>query len=151
MPLQNFMMEEDILILKESPSSLKEVIEASFSLLIKKNKITSEYLKAIYDSHERLGSYYVVAPKVAIPHSRPENGVLEQGVQVTIFKGGADFQNEENGLVYLSVAFASLEAESHMQLISEIASLLEKVKVVEEIITKETSLEIWQVISQQKN
>lgn len=146
MSLKNFMGQEDILILEKSPSSLKEAIEVSCSLLLDKNKITSEYPKAIYESHNELGPYYVVAPKVALPHSRPENGVLEEGVQVTVFKEGADFMSEENGDVFLSVAFASLEAESHIQLIGEIASLLEREELIEEIIQKETTSEIWQII-----
>lgn len=148
MSLSNFMKKEDILMVEESPKSLKEAIDLSCSLLVQNKKVKAKYPQAIYESHEKLGAYYVVVPKVALPHSRPENGVLKEGVQVTIFKKGADFKSLENGDVFLSIAFASQGAEGHIHLMSEIAKLLENEKIIENIIQKETVEEIWEIIQE---
>ncbi|CAM3747133.1 Mannitol-specific cryptic phosphotransferase enzyme IIA component [Klebsiella quasivariicola] len=38
--------------------------------------LAQEYITAILKSHEEIGPYYVLAPGLAMPHARPEQGVL---------------------------------------------------------------------------
>lgn len=57
----------------------------NMSTLLARNKIEASYVEAIKQKHKDIGAYYVLAPKIAMPHARPEDGVNEASLQVTVF------------------------------------------------------------------
>lgn len=58
----------------DSVSDWKQAITLSAQPLLAKEAITEDYIKAIFNSHQKIGSYYVLAPGLAMPHARPEQG-----------------------------------------------------------------------------
>ncbi len=66
----------------DSVSDWKQAIRLSAQPLLAKETITEEYVEAIFKSHQELGPYYVLAPGLAMPHARPEQGAIKNGLSL---------------------------------------------------------------------
>lgn len=67
-------------------SSWQEAVQLSAAPLLAAQAIGSEYVDAIIRSHEEIGPYYVLAPGLAMPHARPEQGVHKTGLSLLYVK-----------------------------------------------------------------
>src|SRR5699024_11632067 len=56
-----------------------DVIRLSGDLLVKAGLATETYTEAMIEGYKKVGPYIVIAPGIAIPHSRPENGAIKSG------------------------------------------------------------------------
>ncbi|MEI8632679.1 PTS sugar transporter subunit IIA [Vibrio sp. PP-XX7] len=77
----------------------------------------------MYRSHEAIGPYYVLGPGIAMPHSRPEDGVNRIALSLSVFKQGVSFGSEENDPVHLLVTLAAIDSNSHVDIIAQLAEL----------------------------
>ncbi|WP_318485284.1 PTS sugar transporter subunit IIA [Photobacterium leiognathi] len=116
---------EGIVITSESNLSVDYAIDLACSTLISKDKVEPRYVEAIKKQHKAIGPYYVLAPKIAMPHARPEDGVNESALQLTVFKSGVDFESEDNGDVYLSLTLAAIDSNSHINTIIALSELFQ--------------------------
>ncbi len=92
-------------------------------LLEKRSTITAEYLTAIFAQREKFGPYFVLAPGIAMPHARPEEGAKGLGLSLLTLPQGVTFNSEDNDPVYTVVMLSAPDKHSHIELISELAEL----------------------------
>ena len=85
----------------DSVSDWKQAITLSAQPLLAKKAITEDYIQAIFNSHHELGPYYVLAPGLAMPHARPEQGGLKMALSLLHIKQGVSFDAEENDPIYV--------------------------------------------------
>lgn len=71
------------------------------------------------------GPYIVIAPGVAMPHARPEAGVLKPGVSIITLAEARAFGNETNDPVDFVIAFAAVNKNAHIKTLQRIVGLLE--------------------------
>lgn len=138
---------DNILIVQERPSSVENAINTMGSLLLERRNIEPNYLQAIKNTHNEIGAYYVLAPKIAMPHARPEDGVNKAGLQVTIFKNGADLESTDNGDVYLAIMLAAKDAENHLQTITKLATLFQNEQDIERLIVAQNAVEVADILA----
>jgi PTS system ascorbate-specific IIA component len=79
-----------------------------------------------------LGPYAVLAPGVAMPHARPEDGAREAGLSIVILSEGVNF-GSPNDPVYLVIGFAAKDKTSHLKILQELALLLSEPDIIEVI------------------
>lgn len=60
--------------LQDSVESWPQALEICAKPLLELQVIAPEYVTAIIEQHHTLGPYYVLAPGLAMPHARPEEG-----------------------------------------------------------------------------
>ncbi|MFZ4831608.1 PTS sugar transporter subunit IIA [Rouxiella sp. Mn2063] len=101
----------------------REAIEASAAPLLSNKAITPAYVAAIFEQHEKLGPYFVLAPGIAMPHARPEDGANALGLSLVTLPQGVVFNSEDNDPVYSVVMLSAPDKHSHIELISELAEL----------------------------
>ena len=147
MTLQKLINKESIVIVNDSPKTINEAIDLCCSCLVKSGKVTSDYPKAIQESHKKTGPYYVLAPKIAMPHARPEDGVNELSLQLTVFKNGMDFGSKDNGDVYIALTLAAMDSDSHIQTIMTLSELFQNDADIEEIIGADSIEGILEIVS----
>jgi len=87
----------------DSVSDWKQAIRLSAQPLLAKETMTEAYIDAIFNSHQELGPYYVLAPGLAMPHARPEQGAIKNGLSLLHIKQGVSFDAEENDPVYVVI------------------------------------------------
>ncbi|EKO3924783.1 PTS sugar transporter subunit IIA [Vibrio metschnikovii] len=146
MSIFNLIGDNGIVISNENNLTVDAALELACSTLIAQGKVNKSYLDAIKEKHQEIGAYYVLAPKIAMPHARPEDGVNEAGLQVTIFKHGVDLESEDNGDVYLSVTLAAVDSDSHIQTIVALSELFQNDDDINAIISAESKDDIVKIL-----
>jgi len=147
MTLKSLIAKDSILIVEQNPRELTDAINLCCETLVKANKVSTEYPAAIIRSHAELGAYYVLAPRIAMPHARPEDGVNELCLQLTVFKNGMDFGSEENGDVFVAITLAAIDGDSHIQTIMLLAELFQNDDDIDAIINATSPAEVYEIIS----
>ncbi|WP_261903395.1 PTS sugar transporter subunit IIA [Vibrio fortis] len=137
---------DNIVISTEQNLSVDAALEVTCSKLIENGKVEKSYLEAIQQKHKDIGAYYVLAPKIAMPHARPEDGVNEACLQVTVFKNGVDLESEDNGEVYFSITLAAMDSDSHIQTIMALSELFQNDDDIDAIIAANTNKEIADIL-----
>ena len=146
MSIFNLIGDNGIVISNEKNLTVDAALEVACSTLIAQGKVNKSYLDAIKEKHKEIGAYYVLAPKIAMPHARPEDGVNEACLQITIFKHGVDLESEDNGDVYLSVTLAAVDSDSHIQTIVALSELFQNDDDINAIISAESKDDIVKIL-----
>lgn len=107
----------------DSVSDWKQAITLSAQPLLAKGVITEDYINAIFNSHQELGPYYVLAPGLAMPHARPEQGAIKNGLSLLHIKQGVSFDADENDPIYVVIMLCALSGEEHINMITALAEI----------------------------
>lgn len=102
----------------------REAVKLSGKLLAAVGAVEEGYGSAMVSMVEELGPYAVIAPGVAIPHARPEDGVLEGGVSITVLQTPVEFGSEENDPVDLLFGFATPNKDDHVDTIRGLVNFI---------------------------
>ncbi|GAM66793.1 ascorbate-specific PTS system [Vibrio sp. JCM 19236] len=138
---------DNIVIANDENLSVNDALDITCSKLIEQGKVEQSYLEAIKVKHKEIGAYYVLAPKIAMPHARPEDGVNEAALQITIFKKGVDLESEDNGDVFFSVTLAAMDSDSHIQTIVALSELFQNDDDIDAIIAAENESEVRAILN----
>lgn len=101
----------------------RDAVQQSAAPLLAAGAISPAYVEAIFTSHEKLGPYYVIAPGLAMPHARPEEGAIATGLSLLYVKQGVHFDSQENDPVYVVVMLCAINGDEHLEMISQLAEL----------------------------
>jgi mannitol/fructose-specific phosphotransferase system IIA component (Ntr-type) len=107
---------------KESVSNWTDSITAAATPLLEAGCITKSYVSAMIDNVKTNGSYIVIMPNVALPHSRAEMGVIKTGVSILKLEQAVMYPDEKS--VKLIIAFSANDNSQHMELLSTLAEVL---------------------------
>ncbi|MCP8615903.1 PTS sugar transporter subunit IIA [Salirhabdus salicampi] len=102
----------------------KDAITLAASPLLKHSYIEQQYIDSIISQTKKIGPYYVIGPKVALPHSRPEDGVNQYGISFLLTKNPVSFSSEARHDVHFIIFLAAEDNSSHLSTLSRIASML---------------------------
>ncbi len=119
----NLIKESNVQIL-EGASDWKDAVRQSIAPLEREGFVTEAYKEAIIENIEQLGPYICIAPRIALPHARPEQGVLESQIAVTLFRREVDF-NREDARANLFIALAAADSDSHLDVLMQITDILQ--------------------------
>ncbi|PDO87555.1 PTS ascorbate transporter subunit IIA [Kosakonia pseudosacchari] len=100
-----------------------QALEICARPLLASGTITPEYVTAIVAQHHKLGPYYVLAPGLAMPHARPEEGAKGLGLSLLKLSRGVNFGSEESDPVDIIIMLAAPDKHSHVEMIAALAEL----------------------------
>lgn len=107
----------------EQVTDWRNAIDISARPLLAEGVITPGYIQAIFTSHEAIGPYYVLAPGLAMPHARPEQGVNRPALSLLHIRQGVSFGSEENDPVRVVILLCAQNGDEHLAMISRLAEL----------------------------
>ncbi|WP_368916569.1 PTS sugar transporter subunit IIA [Proteus mirabilis] len=125
----------------------REAIKIACQPLIDKGCIEPRYVDAIYKSHEQIGPYYVLRPGIAMPHARPEEGVNQLSLALTIIEKGVEFGADENDPVKLLIVLAATDNDSHINAIVKLAELFDNQDDIDTLLQAKSKAEVLAVIN----
>ncbi|MGO1759785.1 MAG: PTS sugar transporter subunit IIA [Mammaliicoccus vitulinus] len=102
----------------------QEAIEAAGKLLVETDSVTKQYVDSMIKSYEDLGSYIVLAPHIAIPHSRPESGVNEQCLALLRLSTPIPFGHPTNDDVALVIPIGGVDENFHIKMLQSLSNIL---------------------------
>ncbi|NDL62242.1 PTS sugar transporter subunit IIA [Acerihabitans arboris] len=123
-------------------------VALSVQPLIDQNAVESRYLQAIFTMHEQIGPYYVLGEGIAMPHARPEEGVIKTALSLVIVSEGVEFGSEDNDPVYIIFALAAVDSHSHIEMIVSLSKLFCDEEAVNTLKLAQDEQEILAILSQ---
>lgn len=146
MELKKSLIENNSIALNIEVKDWKEAVKYSTILLEKSGAITEEYYQAIIKNTKEYGPYYIIVPEVAMPHARPENGVLKDAFSLVTLKNPVVFDGSDDNISIL-VTLAATSTENHNEFgIVQVAELFENEENVEKIKNAREISEVLELI-----
>jgi mannitol/fructose-specific phosphotransferase system IIA component (Ntr-type) len=102
----------------------EEAIRAIGRLMVDTEVVEERYIEGMIHTAKELGSYMVIAPGLALPHSRPEDGVIAPCMALITLDPPIEFGNPDNDPVDLVIAFGAQDQEQHMEALCDMATIL---------------------------
>ncbi|MDQ4429596.1 PTS ascorbate transporter subunit IIA [Yokenella regensburgei] len=115
MKLRDSLIENRSIQLQADADSWQEAVKLGVDLLVAADVVEPRYYQAILDGVARFGPYFVIAPGLAMPHGRPEEGVKKNGFALVTLKTPLVFNHEENDPVDILITLAAVDARSHQE------------------------------------
>jgi len=143
--LENILTEKAIR-LKARAVDWQEAVRMGGELLVNAGFAKPSYIEAMVETVKELGPYSVIAPGIAMPHARPEAGVLKPGLSLVTLENPIEFGNKENDPVDIVVSFCATDNTSHIQMLAELAQLLGSEEAVTTIRNAKEVSEVTQLL-----
>lgn len=121
----------------------EEAIKISCDILEKNNIVENKYFDAIKDKIKEFGSYFCIADGICMPHARPEDGALKEGLCVLKLNNPVDFQGK---LINVFFTLSAKDNESHLGLLKQIADVCMNKDKLDIIINSKNKQEILEVM-----
>lgn len=126
--------------LKERVVDWQEAVKIAAQKLVEKGNIEENYIEKMIENIKKLGPYIVLADDVAMPHSRPEDGVNKTGISLLKLNEGVSFGKETS--VRLVFVLAAQDSNSHIEMITELVDMLQDEEKLTNILQSKTEDEI---------
>lgn len=134
MVLQDFIIENSAFALGQEAADWKAAVKLGTDLLVKAGAAEERYYEAILKMTEELGPYYVIAPGIAMPHTRPENGAKKTGFALVTLKNPVSFGHSDNDPVEIVLCICAKDAKDmNESVIVEAVTLFDDEKAVERL------------------
>jgi len=102
----------------------REAVRAAGAALVATGATTDAYTDEMITAVETLGPYIVIAPGIALAHSRPSPAVLRAGMSLVTLAKPVPFGHRSNDPVSLVIGLAAPDDEGHVQALATLASFL---------------------------
>jgi len=122
--LKESLIENNSILLNQSASDWKAAIKLGTDLLEKSGAIEARYYTSIIENIEKMGPYIILAPGLAMPHARPEEGVIKTSFALVTLKEPITFDGEDEP-VSVFVTLAGSDSDKHMEGLMEITQVLD--------------------------
>jgi PTS system ascorbate-specific IIA component len=139
-------LEENLVAFDVEVSSPDEAIRAAGKLLVEGGVVEESYVEAMVQSYHANGPYFVLAPQIALPHARPEDGVNEASVSFVRVTSPVVFGSAANDPVKLVFALGASSSNEHLEILQKLMMLLNSQENVEKLMEITSYSEMKQLI-----
>ncbi len=134
MDLKDSILIENNILLQQQAQNWQEAVKLGCTLLEEKGYIEPRYYEAILEQTEKLGPFYLLAPGLAMPHARPEDGVKKSGFAIVTLKDPVMFGDIDNDPIDILITLAAENTDFHNRVgIVQIVTLLDNEEAVERL------------------
>ena len=126
----------------------EEAIRISVKPLYETGYVEERYADEIINATKRMGPYYVLTDDVALIHGRPEDGVIDSQIAITVVREPVIF-SPETFPARLLVTLAAEDANSHIETMQVLAHIFMDQEKINQIINASNTEEIYNLFTQQ--
>ena len=112
----------------------KHAVRLSGDLLVASGRVTPDYATSMVEVLETHGPYFVIAPGIALAHSKPDQSVISTGLSLLTLATPVIFENEANDPVKLVIGMCAVDHDSHLEMLKELSALLSDVQTVNSLL-----------------
>ncbi len=124
MAFKQSLIENNSIALQASATTWEQAIKIGTDMLIASGAIQPNYHDAIIQSVKTLGPYIVIAPQLALPHARPENGVNRTAFALVTLQQPIVFDGEDEPVDVL-ITLAGSSSDEHMEGLLEVTQIID--------------------------
>jgi ascorbate PTS system EIIA or EIIAB component len=117
-------LERDLVDLHVNAEDPEEAIREAGRLLAEAEAVSPGYVEAMVRNYREHGPYFVLAPHLAIPHARPEDGVKEPALSMIRLIHPVEFGHSVHDPVWLVFGLGASSSEEHLRLLQRLTRLL---------------------------
>ena len=147
--MQRELLAKNAIALQQEANSWEDAIRQAGQLLINTGKIKESYIEATIRNIHELGPYILIAPNVALPHSRPEDGVVEQGISVLTLKEAVQFDPEKPFRIV--ICLAAIDQNLHIEMLQKISEVIADEALVDQLLNATSVDEIYNMFNGEVN
>lgn len=126
MKLTEHLLTANTIRLGAEAADWREAVKLGVDLLIGADLVEPRYYDAVVSMTEELGPWYVLAPGLAMPHARPEEGVKRDGFALVTLKTPVAFGSEDNDPIDILITLAATDAKTmNEESIVQVATLFD--------------------------
>lgn len=122
--LKKSLVDNNAIKLHQQAKSWQEGIKIAVGMLEEAGCVEPRYCDEIIKGVENHGPYIILAPGLAMPHARPEDGVIKSGFSLVTFDTPVYFDGEDEG-VRMMIALAGSDADAHMEGLVQVTQVLD--------------------------
>lgn len=115
--------------------------------LVEHGFVEHRYIQGIIDNTNQYGPYYVLAPEIALPHARPEQGVLKKQLGVTLLRHPVKFSADGYD-VRLLITLAAADNQGHLEALKALSEIMMDEDRIRQILDAKTEAEILALFMQ---
>lgn len=141
------LLNEDTIYLNQEAKDWEEAIRVSANPLKDLGYVDESYIEAMIENVRKLGPYIVIAPKVAMPHARPEDGVNKVSMTLTTFKEAIRFSGKEHHQVNVLISLAPKDNQTHIKALACLTKMLSKKENIDKILNSKNKEEVLEIIN----
>ena len=136
------LLKEENCFIRQNVSDWKEAIHVACEPLIAQNYCTEEYEKAVFESTEQFGPYYVLCENLALIHASSRSGVNDTQMAITVLKEPTRF-TPDGWDVRVLVTLVAKDSHSHIKGIQAVSCIFEDQNKVNRILNVTEPKEIF--------
>ncbi|MGL4723623.1 MAG: PTS sugar transporter subunit IIA [Scandinavium sp.] len=118
----------------ETCPSWKQAVRLACQPLEKQGLISQAYAQAIIASTEENGPWYILTPGFAMPHARPEEGVLSHETHLSLLRIRGNVMFEGHDAVGLLILLAAGNGADHLAKIQQLTQWLDEEQRLEKLL-----------------
>ncbi|MDR3440022.1 PTS ascorbate transporter subunit IIA [Telmatospirillum sp.] len=147
MNLIEHLLTTDAIRLKAKADDWKEAVRLGVDLLVAADSVEPRYFDAIIAMTESLGPWYLLAPGLAMPHARPEEGVKKDGFALVTLDRPVAFGSPDNDPIDILITLAATSAKTmNEESIVQVATLFDDEERVARIRNARNHAEIERIL-----
>ncbi|MDM2932353.1 PTS sugar transporter subunit IIA [Citrobacter sp. Cu233] len=118
---------------QEQCHTWQEAVQLACHPLEEQGAITNGYTQAIIRETERHGPWYILSPEFALPHARPEEGVLSSKTHLSLLclKEAVPFPGHPD--VRLIIILAAANSTQHIEMIQQLVCWLDEAERLQQL------------------
>lgn len=128
--------------LLETVDSYLDAIKISCDMLEAEGIVEKRYYDAIVNKIEEFGPYFCIAEDICMPHARPEDGAIKEGLCIIKLNKPVDFMGKR---VKVFFTLSAKDNESHLGLMRKIADICMNKDKFDELLKVETEEQLMEV------
>jgi PTS system ascorbate-specific IIA component len=134
MNLTRQLLELDTIALQAHARDWRDAVRIGTDLLVGAGTVEARYYDAIVKMTGELGAWYLLAPGIAMPHARPEEGVKQTSFALVTLAEPVSFGDPDNDPIDLLITLAAADAKTmNEEAIVEVVTLLDNEDTVRRI------------------
>lgn len=145
-PMLREVLTEELIDLHYRAENRDEAVRRSGELLVKNNLATDAYIEGMIKNVEVNGTYIVIAPGIAMPHARPEEGALAIGFSVVTLAEPVVFGHPKNDPVKIVIGLCAVDHQTHLKALAELVEILSHEENVERFLKAKEAKEILAMV-----
>lgn len=126
----------------------RAAIRAAGDLLVATGTATGDYIDEMIQTVLDHGPYIVIAPGLALAHSRPSPAVLRTGLSWAGLAGPVEFGSAANDPVRLVIGLAAVDHDAHSGALARLARMLADADRMRELQEATSAAGIRRIISE---
>jgi mannitol/fructose-specific phosphotransferase system IIA component (Ntr-type) len=147
MGFTDYLIREKAIVCRMEAHNWEEAVLKGGEILISKGLATPAYLASIVEKCRDNGPYIVIAPGIAMPHARPEEGALALGYALVTLKTPVVFQDPDNDPISLLIYLTAPDMKSHTEeAVSQVADLCDDEKLIKALMRAEKKEKILMIL-----